>query len=205
MSGIFTHTGIRKMGEAPAFGSIPTAFSGKSMSNFMCWGIILAAGQGRRMSEAGLDRPKQYLQWKHLPLWMHSAKVLAISPTVQGLVFVFPPDDVDALSLELTQNLGETLGVPWRVASGGERRQDSVSAALAILPPVCTHVIIHDAARPFVSPALVSKVFILWRARFRTAIFFNSHMLSRLIKRPPLPRRSQFAHHECAPVCGHNP
>ena len=132
------------------------------MSKYECWAVILAAGQGSRLAGAGLDRPKQYLCWQNLPLWMHSAKALAALPMLRGLVFVFPQADVERLRLELTQNQGEALRlpwrVPWRITQGGVRRQDSVLAGLNVLPPACTHVLIHDAARPFVSPALAARV-----------------------------------------------
>ncbi|MBR6673338.1 MAG: NTP transferase domain-containing protein, partial [Mailhella sp.] len=53
-----------------------------------CWGIILAAGQGRRMAEATGGEAKQFLRWKNAPLWWHSALAMAASPAVHGLVFV---------------------------------------------------------------------------------------------------------------------
>lgn len=48
--------------------------------------------------------------------------------------------------------------LPWRVVFGGARRQDSVRLGLAALPPSCDSVLIHDTARPFASPTLVSRV-----------------------------------------------
>ena len=50
---------------------------------------------------------------------------------------------------------GHELGLPWRIAPGGETRRDSVRHGLAALPPSCTHVLVHDAARPFAGPALI--------------------------------------------------
>jgi 2-C-methyl-D-erythritol 4-phosphate cytidylyltransferase len=44
------------------------------------------------------------------------------------------------------------------VVSGGETRQDSVFNALGALPEGAARVLIHDAARPCVSPALVRRV-----------------------------------------------
>jgi 2-C-methyl-D-erythritol 4-phosphate cytidylyltransferase len=41
---------------------------------------------------------------------------------------------------------------------GGALRQDSVRAGLAALPAEFTHVAVHDAARPLVRPADVSRV-----------------------------------------------
>src|SRR5690349_3665024 len=44
------------------------------------------------------------------------------------------------------------------IVAGGERRQDSGANALAAVHPRRTIVLVHDAARPFVSPALVSRM-----------------------------------------------
>jgi len=47
---------------------------------------------------------------------------------------------------------------PLRVVAGGERRQDSVAAGFAAVDPRCGVVVIHDAARPFVNAATISRV-----------------------------------------------
>lgn len=57
-----------------------------------------------------------------------------------------------------TLDKGGSLGVPWRVTLGGERRQDSVFLGLRQLPPACDTVLVHDAARPFASPHLIARV-----------------------------------------------
>ena len=66
-----------------------------------CWGIILAAGQGRRMAEATGGEAKQFLRWKNAPLWWHSAQAMAASPSIHGLVFVFPADKKEEAEVEL--------------------------------------------------------------------------------------------------------
>ncbi len=53
---------------------------------------------------------------------------------------------------------GAKLGLPWKVATGGPRRQDSVRHGLAALPAGCDTVLIHDSARPFASAALMTRV-----------------------------------------------
>jgi 2-C-methyl-D-erythritol 4-phosphate cytidylyltransferase len=57
------------------------------------------------------------------------------------------------------------LGIPVTLVGplpggvgGGERRRDSVAAGLDAVSPITTHVLIHDAARPLVSRALVERV-----------------------------------------------
>ena len=51
-----------------------------------------------------------------------------------------------------------SLGIPWKVVAGGALRQDSVRNGLSALPDDCMEVLIHDAARPFVSPVLVNRI-----------------------------------------------
>ena len=54
----------------------------------------------------------------------------------------------------------------WRISSaaalsvvaGGSERQASVAAGLAALPDGCTVVVVHDAARPFADPQVISAV-----------------------------------------------
>lgn len=118
------------------------------------WAVILAAGSGTRMAQACGGVRKQFLDYQGLPLFWHSARALARVAPLGGLVFVFPPEELEA-STERIRQLGvESLGLPWRVAPGGARRQDSVCNGLSALPPQCGRVLIHDSARPFASASL---------------------------------------------------
>lgn len=44
------------------------------------------------------------------------------------------------------------------VAKGGPERQDSVYNALKLLPPGAKTVLVHDGARPFVTPAFIRRL-----------------------------------------------
>ncbi|SBV97831.1 Bifunctional enzyme IspD/IspF (Includes: 2-C-methyl-D-erythritol 4-phosphate cytidylyltransferase; 2-C-methyl-D-erythritol 2,4-cyclodiphosphate synthase) [uncultured delta proteobacterium] len=124
-----------------------------------CWAIIAAAGSGSRLREAGIDRPKQFLELDGVPLYWHSARTFARVAGISGIVFVFPPQAKD-LAGEETALLAEAedFPLPCRFAAGGDTRQDSVRNALAALPPECTHVLVHDAARPFMTARLAAAV-----------------------------------------------
>lgn len=68
------------------------------------------------------------------------------------LQVVIHPDDI-----ELYQDAARGFDLPPPV-SGGETRQSSVLAGLSALEPENpTHVLIHDAARAFASPALIAR------------------------------------------------
>lgn len=123
------------------------------------WAILLAAGQGSRLAAAADGRAKQFLPWRGAPLYWHSARAMSRSAVVAGIVFVFPQNGHAEHEERLRElHVAEDLGIPWLTAVGGEMRQDSVWNALCVLPADARHVLIHDAARPFLTPALVRSV-----------------------------------------------
>ena len=135
------------------------------------WAVVLAAGSGSRMAAAGLARPKQFLQCRGVPLYWRCAQTFCRCARVAGIIFVFPEDCLAEEEVRIRQFDGLTndaasgapgsfmpLGVPWKVVAGGPLRQDSVFNALDALPASCGHVLIHDAARPFFSAALVIRL-----------------------------------------------
>ena len=95
------------------------------------WGILLAAGRGTRFG-----RQKHNLELHGTPLWQWAERALA-DGGVGELVIV---GDLDG-------------AVP-----GGNRRQDSVAVGLAQIPDEDGLVLVHDAARPLLTPALVQRV-----------------------------------------------
>ncbi|MFI3271660.1 MAG: 2-C-methyl-D-erythritol 2,4-cyclodiphosphate synthase [Pseudomonadota bacterium] len=125
------------------------------------WGIVLAAGRGTRLEAAGLSDAKQFIDYHGTPLYWTSALTMSHVARLSGIIFVFAPDRAHAES-ERIQKLNDNniLGLPWRVATGGAERQDSVCNALALLEAndACDIVLIHDSARPFASPALYNRI-----------------------------------------------
>ena len=121
------------------------------------------------MAAAGLPRPKQFLEWRGVPLYWHSARTLSRCARVAGIIFVFPEDCLAEEEVRIQQLDGLTagatpgfrpvlpLGLPWKAVAGGPLRQDSVFNALQALP-ACEYLLIHDAARPFVSAALAARL-----------------------------------------------
>lgn len=112
--------------------------------------VIVAGGLGTRM---GAGRPKQLLEVAGRTLLQHSVSLLDMHPAVQELVVVLPESLVaDAPSL-----VGQTRK-PCRAVAGGARRQDSVRLGVAATSPASELVLIHDAARPFASAAMIDRV-----------------------------------------------
>jgi 2-C-methyl-D-erythritol 4-phosphate cytidylyltransferase/2-C-methyl-D-erythritol 2,4-cyclodiphosphate synthase len=117
--------------------------------------LIVAAGRGLR---AGGELPKQYQLVGGMSVLERAIRALHEARAVGQAVVVIHPDDRDRYEA-IAARIG--LGAPDFLlppAIGGATRQVSVRAgleALAKAPPEI--VLIHDAARPFVSSALVVR------------------------------------------------
>lgn len=123
------------------------------------WALVLAAGSSRRMGQATGGTAKQFLLWQGAPLYWHSALTFSRSAAVEGLVFVFPAGELEARQHELRRlDAHSELGLPWLAVAGGAERHDSVLNGLRAVPPQVQHVLVHDAARPFLSARLVHTV-----------------------------------------------
>lgn len=104
--------------------------------------IIVAAGRGSRL---GGGVPKQWQRLAGQPVIAHALAAFSGMPVV---VVVIHPDDRD---------LAKGLGVP--LVEGGATRGESVLAGLRALEGTgVARVLIHDAARPLVSQALVARL-----------------------------------------------
>ncbi|MDK2874040.1 MAG: 2-C-methyl-D-erythritol 4-phosphate cytidylyltransferase [Desulfomicrobiaceae bacterium] len=133
------------------------------VSTMQLWCILLAAGQGSRLAPATGGVAKQFLSVGGEPLYLSSARTLAAVPEMRGMVVVLPREDFSSHAAQLETLLAEQpLGIEVRTAPGGARRQDSVAHGLAQVPASATHVLVHDAARPFVSAQLTTRLLDAW-------------------------------------------
>ena len=107
--------------------------------------LITAAGRGTRM---GSEVPKQWLALGDRSVL---ARSIAAFAGFDRIVVTVHPDDMD-------HAIGE-LGGRVTLVAGGATRSDSVRAGLEVLEGSgITHVLIHDGARPLVSPATIGAV-----------------------------------------------
>jgi 2-C-methyl-D-erythritol 4-phosphate cytidylyltransferase/2-C-methyl-D-erythritol 2,4-cyclodiphosphate synthase len=112
--------------------------------------IIAAGGRGARL---GADRPKQFLDIGGRSILELSVAALAASDRIQEIVVALPQDHVDAG----TKALKAAIARPVTVVAGGPRRQDSVANAFAKASKDADIVLIHDAARPFVTREVIDR------------------------------------------------
>lgn len=123
------------------------------------WVLIMAAGKGSRLLEATNGTEKQFFQWKNKPLYWQSVIKASRCARIRGLVCVFSSEVKECEKENFDQlALSYDLRLPYEIVAGGELRQDSVRNGLSILPKNCSHVLVHDAARPFVSVQLINRV-----------------------------------------------
>ncbi|WP_411890532.1 bifunctional 2-C-methyl-D-erythritol 4-phosphate cytidylyltransferase/2-C-methyl-D-erythritol 2,4-cyclodiphosphate synthase [Yoonia sp. SDW83-1] len=109
--------------------------------------IIVAAGRGTR---AGGEIPKQWQQLGDRTVAAHAMKAFADHPLIDKLILVLHPDDVET-------NLWPSDPAA-DIVRGGETRRASVLAGLEAAEGHADIVLIHDAARPLISPTIIDDV-----------------------------------------------
>ncbi len=110
------------------------------------WTIVVAAGSGSRF---GGETPKQFLEiaGKRIVDW----SVVAAASVSDGVVVVVPKGSSVTVSTH-------GLGCQVICVQGGDSRSESVRKGLAHVPQTAQVVLVHDAARPVASPALMATV-----------------------------------------------
>ncbi len=112
--------------------------------------IIVAAGRGKRL---GSSLPKQFLKVRGRTILEMSVEAFEQNKYVDE-IFVAANADY----CELTEKLCRGFSKLKKIVAGGAERQDSVRAALDCLRGENGIVLVHDAARPFVSEAVINAV-----------------------------------------------
>lgn len=119
------------------------------------YAIVPAAGSGSRF---GSEKPKQYLDLLGRPLIFHTLKALTASPDIERVWVVLAPDDPWWPRFDWSE-LGPKLET---VRCGGATRAESVSNGLQAAAMVAVDddwILVHDAARPCLSAAMLDALF----------------------------------------------
>ena len=110
--------------------------------------IIVAGGAGERLG----GQPKQFRLLHGRPVLRWSVDLFAGFETIERIVVVARPEHAQELAVALS-------GADVTIAPAGTTRSGSVRSGLAALATDAPDaVLIHDAARPLASPALVRRV-----------------------------------------------
>ena len=107
--------------------------------------IVAAGGAGRRL---GAGVPKQLLEIGGEPILRRSVSAFLTHPRVSDVIVAVPASIADAPPEWLR---------PVRIVAGGDTRQASVARAFEAVPDEAEIVLVHDAARPFVTAGLISR------------------------------------------------
>ena len=114
--------------------------------------IILAGGAGKRM---GTATNKQFLLIDKKPIIVHTLQIFEDCRSIDGIYLVVNQKDLPLIQEEILETY--RFNKLMKLVIGGKLRQDSVRNGLEAIENPCDIVIIHDGARPLVSPSFIEK------------------------------------------------
>lgn len=108
----------------------------------------MAAGSGTRL---GLQSPKAFVRLAGQTLLAYSLRAIGAVAEIDEVVIAAPIGMELAARAEVA---AAAMEIPVKITPGGAERQDSVRIALALTSAEAEIVVVHDAARPFATPAI---------------------------------------------------
>lgn len=114
--------------------------------------VVLAAGRGSRMKS---ETAKQYMELLGKPVLYYALRAFEESLAVQSVVLVVAEDEEVYVTEAIVKRFH--LHKVAAVVCGGAQRQDSVYRGL-LAAADAEYVMIHDGARPLVTPALIARL-----------------------------------------------
>lgn len=112
--------------------------------------IVLAAGQGKRMNSC---TNKQYLLLEGKPILAHTLQTFEDLNLISEVIVVARTDELDFCTHEIVEKYD--FKKVSKIVKGGKERQDSVYQGLVAVSVAGGLVLVHDGARPLVTPELV--------------------------------------------------
>lgn len=113
--------------------------------------ILVAAGSGSRLK---VSKPKPLVLLKGKPLVEHSLAVFQASRSVNSIVLVVHSDFINDFRKLVEKRNFKKVGM---IVAGGETRSDSVGHGLSCVDGDTDVVMVHDAARPFVTEDMIMR------------------------------------------------
>jgi len=115
--------------------------------------IVAAAGKGERF---GGQEKKTFAKIDGQPMFLQTLQRFVKRDDLSETILAVAPEDYDAVKSQFGPNVS-FMGV--KLVQGGERRVDTVAAALKEVGDDVDYIAIHDAARPCVTDDWISAVF----------------------------------------------
>src|SRR6185369_1966811 len=113
--------------------------------------IIVAAGSGKRFES---DTPKQFVELLGKPIIFHTVERFDKCDLIDEIIVVLAADRIDWFETEL-EKYPFTKSI--RSVAGGRARVESVKNGFRAVAPESELVAVHDAARPLVTIAEISR------------------------------------------------
>jgi 2-C-methyl-D-erythritol 4-phosphate cytidylyltransferase len=114
--------------------------------------IIVAAGSGTRLQNS---IPKAFVPLANKPLFLFSLKIFDKHPLVSDIVLVVPQHmRAEAQELVAESEPVKSIGV----IAGGKHRWQSVRNGVMALTAGSQWILVHDAARPFVTNDIIDSL-----------------------------------------------
>lgn len=114
--------------------------------------IVCAGGSGERLGLAG---GKQLAPVAGRPVLAWTIEALDATEAIDHIVLVCPADRVDEYRAAAVDSIGPSTPVTY--APSGSSRQASVAAGIAVAPSDAEILLVHDGARPLVTPEIVAS------------------------------------------------
>jgi 2-C-methyl-D-erythritol 4-phosphate cytidylyltransferase len=111
--------------------------------------VVLAGGVGSRV---GLSIPKQLIKIAGRPIIEHTIDVLNASPLIDEIVIMMTPGHLDPVRAIVDKG---GYGKVTHILEGGETRNATTQAAIAVLGDEECNVLFHDAVRPLLTPRII--------------------------------------------------
>jgi len=132
----------------------------------------------------GAGTPKQFLELGGEPLVIFTLRRLAACAAITDFILATRGEELTSLEDRVSK---ARLGRPARVVHGGDTRQQSVANALAQVAPETEIVLVHDAVRPFVTPAQIDRLIAEARTRGAAILGIPAIDTVKEVKRASLP------------------
>lgn len=113
--------------------------------------IVAAAGSGVRLKK---KKPKALVYVGGKPLFLHTLENLTKAGSFSEIILLVPPGHLKAFATVLKKHRWTQV----KIALGGKTRAASVYNGLQCVAHDCSWVLIHDAARPLVTKAILKRL-----------------------------------------------